>query len=84
MEKTLKVDREILFFAFRYALGRMSYAPSTVMDNIKENIDKISTGDIQAYIREIGECENYGMTMDETHWLDFKVYLENELKNREK
>lgn len=32
----LKVDREILFFAFRYALGRMSFAPSTVMDNIKE------------------------------------------------
>lgn len=82
MDKGLRVDREILFFAFRYALGRMSYAPSSVIDNIKANINEISTGDIQSYIREIGECANYGMEMDERHWLELKEFLENELAKR--
>ncbi|MBO0602747.1 hypothetical protein I2483_13850 [Sporosarcina sp. E16_3] len=83
MDKKLKVNKEILFYAFRYALGRMSYAPSTIMDNIKANINDLSTGDIQAYIREVAECENYGMEMDKTSWLGFKAYLENELKIRQ-
>ncbi len=82
MDKNLSVDREVLFFAFRYALGRMSYAPSTVMDNIQTNIKKISDGDIKQYIKEINECEHYGMEMDERHWLEFKQFLEKELENR--
>ena len=82
MDKKLNVDREVLFFAFRYALGRMSYAPSTIMENIKHNIKEISTGDIRAYVKEIEECEHYGMKMDERHWLDFKTYLEAELEKR--
>lgn len=84
MDKNLSVDREVLFYAFRYALGRMSYAPTTVMDNIKSNIDKISEGDLTSYIREIEECQHYGMEMDERHWLSFKKFLEDELKKREK
>lgn len=82
MDKKFRVDRETLFFAFRYALGRMTYAPDTVMDNIKANIKDISTGDIETYIKEIKECENYGMDMDKKHWLNFNDYLENELKKR--
>lgn len=82
MDKILKVDRETLFFAFRYALGRMSYAPITVIDNIKANIDNISTGDIKAYIKEINECQNFGMEMDKIEWLKFKDYLEEELRKR--
>lgn len=80
--KNFKVDREILFFAFRYALGRMSYAPSTVTDNIKANINNVSTSDIEAYIKEIKEHTNYGMEMDKTHWLNFVKYLEIELEKR--
>lgn len=82
MDKKYKVDREMIFFAFRYALGRMSYAPSTVTDNIKANIDEISTGDIEAYIKEIKETTNYGMEMDKKHWLGFVEYLEKELEKR--
>lgn len=81
-DKTFNVDRNILFFAFRYALGRMSYAPSTVTDNIKANITNVSTTDILAYIKEIKEFTNYGMEMDKIHWLNFVDYLENELKKR--
>ena len=82
MDKNLKVDREILFYAFRYALGRMTYSPTAVIDNIKANIDLISTNDIKAYIKEIDECDHYGMEVDERNWLEFRAYLENVLKQR--
>ena len=83
MDKKCMVDREMMIFAFRYALGRMTYAPSTVVDNIKANIDKISTGDIQLYIKEIKEFKQYGMEMDKKHWLNFVDYLQKELFKRE-
>lgn len=81
-DKNLKVDRNILFFAFRYALGRMSYAPYTVTSAIKDNIDNISTEDIRQYIKEINEYEGFGMDFDKEHWLSFANFLENELKIR--
>lgn len=83
MDRNLQVDREVLFFAFRYALGRMSYAPNVVMDNMRANLSKLSIGDLKAYIREISECESYGMSMDEREWLSFKKELETEVKRRE-
>lgn len=82
MDNKFKVDREILIFAFRYALGRMTYAPYTVMDNIKTNIKDISTEDIELYLKEINECNNYGMEMDSQCWLNFKDYLQNILNQR--
>lgn len=82
MDKKFKVDRNILFFAFRYALGRMTYAPSTVIDNIKANIKNIRTNDIEVYIKEINECNNYGMEIDKKCWLNLKNYLEDELNKR--
>lgn len=82
-KEKLIVDREIMFFAFRYALGRMTYAPYSVIKSIKDNIINISTEDIKQYIKEIYECENYGMSFDKTEWINFAKYLENELKKRE-
>lgn len=83
MYEKLSVDRDMLLYAFRYAIGRSSYAPINVVNNIKANINKVSTGDIQAYIREINECEHYSMKMDERFWLEFKQYLEEELAKRQ-
>jgi hypothetical protein len=79
MNNNIKVDRDILIYAFRYALGRSSFAPVIVTDNIKANINNISTGDIQLFIKEINECTYYGMKMDKQHWLNFKDYLQNTL-----
>jgi D-mannonate dehydratase len=84
MEKEFKVSGEILFYAFRYALGRMTYAPTSVMDNIKANIKDISTADIEKYIKEIKECKEYGMEIDRQNWLSFLDYLKSELDTREK
>lgn len=82
MNNNLKIDRDILIYAFRYSLGRSSYAPSIVTDNIKANINNISTNDIELFIKEINECSSYGMKMDEQHWLDFKDYLQDILNQR--
>lgn len=83
MNNKIIVSRETLIFAFRYSLGRCSYAPDMIIQNIKDNINNISTNDIKLYIKEINECQNYGMHMDEQSWMDFKNYLELELKKRE-
>ena len=77
-----KVDRFILMFALRYVLGRKTTASQIVVDNIKANIDKIPSDEIQAYIKEIEECKNYGMEMDRRVWMDFKTYLQDELNKR--
>lgn len=84
MESKLNVERAILLFAFRYSLGRMSYAPYSVTEAIKGNIEKISDSDIKQYIKEIYEQEVYGMDFDKEHWLKFAQYLEEELSNRTK
>ncbi|HHT98249.1 MAG TPA: hypothetical protein GXZ90_10205 [Clostridiales bacterium] len=39
--KDLKIDKDMLIFGMRYALGRQTFAPTIVIENIKHNIDKI-------------------------------------------
>lgn len=83
---SLQVDREILFYAFRYALGRSSIAPSNVADTVKKNIDELNTGTIRAFIKEIQECDDhdgFGMEMDRWLWWDLRSFLREELDKRE-
>ena len=82
VEKNLEVERTMLIFAFRYALGRISYASSIVMDNIKHNIDNITDNDLELYIREIQEAEYLGMDYDIKAWNYFSDYLKDELNKR--
>lgn len=83
-KKCFSVNRDILIYAFRYALGRMSYAPSIVTDAVKDNIDNISSEDIRLYIKEIYDCEGYGIEFDKEHWLNFAKYLEDVLQDRDR
>lgn len=77
MDKEFRVERDILIFAMRYALGRMTFAPLTVIDNIKHNIDLFTANDLKILIRDIeGQADlGYGMDCDEKVWLRFKEYL---------
>ena len=81
VEKQFQVERDILFFATRYALGRMTFAPSTILENIQHNIDQFNANDLKLLIRDIEEQKSYGygMKCDEDLWLGLKVYLQNEL-----
>lgn len=83
MEQNLAVTNDILFFAFRYALGNSSDASVLVIDTIKENIKSINDFDLRAYIREVYEGRKSGMITDEATWLDFADYLQDELRSRE-
>ena len=81
MDKII-VDTHTLFFAFRYALGRKSAAPSIVMTAIIRNIEKLDDIELKRYIKEIETCENYGMDSDKENWLNLKKDLEAELEFR--
>lgn len=85
--KQFKVDRDILVYAFRYSLPRISYSSSIVIENIKDNIELFNSGDIELFIKEIKEQEilelyGYGMDIDKKIWLDFADYLREELRKR--
>ena len=81
MEYIINHNKELLIYAFRYSLGRMSFAPITTTESIKNNIEKFSKEDLKLLIKEIDECQNYGMDFDKTHWINFSNYLKEKLKN---
>jgi len=67
----MNLSEDILFYAFRYALGRMTYAVSTVADEIIQHaheldpkIRHIMITDIQKAITENAA----GMEMDRKDW----------------
>lgn len=76
---TNEFNGDIVFFAFRYALGRKSYATSLVADYLKLHIDKISQRDIKLYIKEIEETEVLGMNIDKEIWTNLKEFLKSKL-----
>lgn len=83
MNKIFKVERAILVYALRYSMGRQTFAPTIVIENIKENIDLFSVAVVEMMIREIKEKEVYGAECDKQQWLGFIKYLEEEIKDKE-
>ena len=71
MDKQFQVERDILIYAMRYALGRMTFAGVAVLENIQHNIDLFSANDLHLLIRDIDEQKKfgYGMKCDEELWL---------------
>lgn len=64
-------NNTILFFAFRYALGRMSTAPSIMVEALKLNWDKFSESDQSQIKREIIQAiegGRAGMECDIKEW----------------
>ena len=75
----------IVFCAFRYALGRMTYVPGMVAEFIVANINYIWTKDIKLMIKEITEAEKknrLGMDFDARMWCKLRDFLETELEKR--
>ena len=71
----------LILFAFRYALGRRSMAPSIVSDLIRKNRDKITEMTRITLVDEIDHgYENHllGDDCDIQEWLSLKKELENE------
>ncbi len=74
----IEVEETILFWAFRYALGRMTYVVGDVGDHIIRNTEKISWETKKKIIGEIREKEyknELGMECDKKKWLEVKDSL---------
>lgn len=64
-------QRDCLIYAFRYALGRRSYAPHTIIGILASSWPDISAADRQLYKREIEQAikdGRAGMAFDEQVW----------------
>lgn len=72
----------IILFAFRYCLGRMTYAPSTfIIYMLSTNmINNITDTTRKIMIQEIEECKNLGMDCDIKLWNDYKEKLKHALE----
>lgn len=70
-------------FAFRYALGRISMAPSIMCDVISKNKKEISNNIIKNIIYEIDTADRnkcIGDDVDRRDWLNLKKELEEMTK----
>jgi len=69
--------QNIYISALRYALGRRSYIVSDTIDTLMKV--ELSDQTVGVMIRDIEECEDYGMETDKQDWLRLLEHL-NKLK----
>lgn len=62
------VRADVLFWAFRYALGRRTYAVSDVAEELAAVADRLPRPMREMIIREISECNDLGHHCDREAW----------------
>lgn len=83
-ERMCAVSEDVLFWAFRYTLGRMTYAVKDVTTALTMNISNISIKTCRQIIDEIYKAEDdgtLGMDMDRAAWLQVRDILEKKAGN---
>lgn len=79
------VQSDIIFYAFRYALGRRSYSVSTVVNYIKNNMPLVHDRVKKVMIKEIQEAVAEQRAGDEfidaPEWTTLRKLLQEELKD---
>lgn len=70
---TFCVPEDILFYAFRYALGRRTYAVADVASEIRAHASTLSAKTRALIVKEIRaadkQAEGLGMEMDREEWV---------------
>lgn len=74
----MKNLNNIIIYAFRYALGRNTYAVSDVCSFIERNIAALRKNDVELIIKEIDEADEKKQLGDGTN-KDLWIFLRNEL-----
>ena len=72
------MNENILFYAFRYALGRKTYAVNEVIEEILKNKDNLLKKTKLSMIKEIDHnemCELLGHEYDKKQWLELRKTL---------
>lgn len=75
----------LLLFAFRYALGRESTAPSIVAEALLANMPKFNDTHLRLFVEEIDEAIRLtacGRCCDKSEWLKVRAAAEKELEKR--
>ena len=79
-------EHSMLIFSTRYAMGRMSMAPSIMSDIIKSNLGVINTNTLSVISRDIGEADEDNMLgmkdIDVPLWGKLKKVIDEELLRR--
>jgi len=86
MRNKVEVPTVIIMYAFRYALGRKTGAPSTITAAIRRNIVHFKPWELAQIVREIVEYEEFygdlGDDCDQEVWYDLikliNIHLELE------
>ena len=88
---------EMLFYAFRYCLGRMTYAVSDFCSYATAHIGEIGRHELELMDKEITEaddadkadvtttryCSRLGWDCDRAYWLKLREIIRAELKQRD-
>lgn len=68
--------RDMIIYAFRYALGRRSYSSDTMSHVICVNWSEFSDHDKQLFIREINQAIEQGLAGDECDVNTWSIVLD--------
>ena len=87
MQRTVETTTTVLFYAFRYALGRKTGAPSTISEAITRNIDAFAEWELKQIVKEILEFEDFykelGDECDKVVWYDLIDTINDKLKKND-
>jgi len=89
-------DAKLTYMAmFRYAFGRMTYMPSTVIGIIKANADTLTMSTLELLDRDLTDeanrydrlykrepTSNYGQECDRQLWLAFHAWVKEQIANK--
>lgn len=90
-------DAKLAYMAmFRYAFGRMTYMPSTVIGIIKSNAKHLTMSTLELLDRDLTDeakrykrlykgkpISNYGWEYDRQLWLAFHEWVKNQIAKKE-
>ena len=68
-----KYDRDVIIYAFRYTLGRHSYAPSLMRDKLDEVWEQLDECDRNQILKEVGEHKEHTERISEKSGMDFNT-----------
>lgn len=89
-------DAKLAYMAmFRYAFGRMTYMPTTIIGIIEANAEHLTMSTLELLDRDLAEeaeryervwkgkpTSNYGMDCDREAWLAFHEWVKDEIEKR--
>lgn len=87
LNNMVAVEDDVLFCAFRYALGRRTYVVGKICEAIRLNASSIQSNLRSQMIREISEAvdtKQAGDDIDVQRWLECRRVLQQSLMHEER